>query len=104
MKAELKAIFVSRYQNGGFRFPRVIHSDEYGIDFAPLLEIFKELRGEGHDFHLHEEAPSADELSASKLHSGTELARVKANRDSPVLTALVSQIRIQAKRTAALWV
>ena len=74
-----------------------MYSDECSVGLALLREIFKELRGEGYDFQLHDGTPSANGVSAFDLPSGTRLACIRADRDSLVLTALVKKIWIQAE-------
>lgn len=92
----LKVLFATRYSNSGFKLPRVIYSDECCIDRVLLVQIFKELKEDGHDFNVIDEGPVSDVTNVFELPPGVSAHCIDASKESPRVPGAVHKLRAEA--------
>lgn len=97
VKAEVKALFVTRYKGRGFKLPTALYTDMCCEDRALMAEIFLELRDEGHEFAVDDGAPAPSAGPVFQLPPHVNVFCIHASRDTNVVSAMVDKLRQEAR-------
>ena len=98
LKADVKQLFATRYTGRGFQLPTVLYTDMCCEDKALMVEIFREMRDERHDFYVADDMSTSSDGPIFQLPPDVrQIDCIHASRNTNLVRAGVDKLRQEAR-------